>query len=288
MTTMTMRTVSISVLHDLVDGVVDVLGRVEGDARLHAGRQLALDRRPSPCGRASMTSSELALGSTQTPMNTAVLPDEAHVLVVVVGAEHDVGDVLEADQRAVLLADDELAGTPRPTRRSVVAVRLSWTSAPLVWPTADEVVVGGERLAHLRRADVERRHAIGLEPGAHGEGAPAEDVGALHAVDRREARLHDADQVVGDLVVLEDRRAEAQVHRRELRVGRLDVDGRHLGLGRQIGAHLVDARADVGQRVGGVEVELEADVDGREALARSATRCSRCRRRRRSRARAAW
>ena len=119
----------------------------------------------------------------------------------------------------------------------------------MVWPTADEVVVGGERLAHLRRADVERGHAIGLEPGADGEGAPAEDVGALHAVDRREARLHDADQVVGDLVALEDRRAEAQVHRRELRVGRLDVDRRDLRLGRQIGAHLVDARADVGERV---------------------------------------
>ena len=137
---------------------------------------------------------------------------------------------------------------------------------PLGLPDGRQVVVGGERLPHLRRADVERRHAIGLEPGAHGERAPAEDVGALHALDRRQARLHDADQVVGDLVVLEDRRAEAQVHRRELRVGRLDVDGGDLGLGRQIGAHLVHARADVGERVRGVEVELQADVDGREPL----------------------
>ena len=37
-----------------------------------------------------------------------LLPGEAHVLIVGVGAEHDVGDVLEAHQRAVLLADDEL------------------------------------------------------------------------------------------------------------------------------------------------------------------------------------
>ena len=37
--------------------------------------------------------------------------------------------------------------------------------------------------------------------------------------------------------------------------------------GRQVGAHLVDARADVGQRVGGVEVELEPDVDRREPWA---------------------
>ena len=98
------------------------------------------------------------------------------------------------------------------------------------------------------------------------ERASAEDVGALHAVDRREPRLDDADQVVGDLVVLEDRRAEAQVHRRELRVGGLDGDRGDLRFGRKIGAHLVDARADVRERVGGVEVELQADVDRREAL----------------------
>ena len=84
--------------------------------------------------------------------------------------------------------------------------------------------------------------------------------------DRRQARLHDADQVVGDLVVFEDVRAEAQVHRRDLRVGRLDVDGGDLRLGRQVGAHLIDARADVGERAGGGEVQLEPHVDGRQAL----------------------
>ena len=150
--------------------------------------------------------------------------------------------------------------------RSVVAVRFSWTQRALGLADRRQVVVGGQRLPHLRRADVERRHAVGLQPGAHRERAPAEDVGALHAVDRRQPRLHDADQVVGDLVVLEDLRAEAQVHRRELRVGRLDADGRDLRLGRQIGAHLVHARADVGERAGGVEVELQADVDRRQAL----------------------
>ena len=36
-------------------------------------------------------------------MKTALLAGDAHVLVVGVGAEHDVGDVLEAHQRAALL-----------------------------------------------------------------------------------------------------------------------------------------------------------------------------------------
>ena len=140
-------------------------------------------------------------------------------------------------------ADDELAELVDATCRSVLAVRLIWTSCALGLPDGGEVVVRRQRRAHLRRADVERRHAVGLEPGADGERAPAEDVGALHALDGREARLHDADQVVGDLVLLENVRAEAQVHRGELRVRRLDVDRRDLGLGRQVRADLVDARA---------------------------------------------
>ena len=65
-----------------------------------------------------------------------------------------------------------------------------------------EVIVGRQRLAHLGRADVERRHPVGLEPDAHRERAPAQDVGPLHAADRRQARLHDADEVIGDLVLL--------------------------------------------------------------------------------------
>ena len=76
---------------------------------LHAGRQLALDRCSISLRTRSMTSSELALGSTQTPMNTAFLPEKRTSVVVVVGAEHDVGDVLEAHQRAVLLADRRAA-----------------------------------------------------------------------------------------------------------------------------------------------------------------------------------
>ena len=83
-----------------------------------------------------MTSSELALGSTQTPMKTALLAGEAHVLLVGVGAEHHVGDVVQADERAALLADDEVLELVDRCRGRCVAVRLIWTSAPFVCPTA--------------------------------------------------------------------------------------------------------------------------------------------------------
>ena len=52
MTTMTISSVSISVLHDLVQRVVDVLGGVVGDLDVQAGGQAALDLGHRPRARA--------------------------------------------------------------------------------------------------------------------------------------------------------------------------------------------------------------------------------------------
>src|SRR5262249_36632040 len=145
--------------------------------------------------------------------------------VVVVGAENDVGDVLEADERAPLLLDDELLEF---VDRVEIGRRGEVRLDELVLGLADcgQVVVGGERLSYLRWAYVERRYAVRFEPGADRERAASQDVGLLYAGDGGEARLYDADEVVGDLIFLEDGRAEAQVHRGEHRIGRFDVDGR--------------------------------------------------------------
>jgi hypothetical protein len=83
----------------------------------------------------------------------------------------------------------------------------------------------------------------------------------LHAGDGREAGLDHAHQVVGDLVLVERLRREAQVGRRELGVGGLDVDRGHLRLGGQVAADLVDLGADLGEGLDRVVVELEAGRD---------------------------
>ena len=118
----------------------------------------------------SITSSELAFGSTHTPMNTASSPENRTVLIVVLGAERDLGDVLEPDQRAALRADHQLLelvhGLQIGRRRDV-----DLDERALGLADRREVVVGGERRADLRRADPERRHPIGLEPRAHRERA---------------------------------------------------------------------------------------------------------------------
>ena len=61
-------------LHHFVQRVGNILGRVVGHARREAGRQIFLDRAPSPARTRLMTSSELAFGKAQTPMNTARSP----------------------------------------------------------------------------------------------------------------------------------------------------------------------------------------------------------------------
>ena len=129
-----------------------------------------------------------------------------------------------------------------------------------------QVVVPRQRVAHHRRRDAVRRHPIGLQPDAHGERARAENVGALHAADRAQLRLHDARQVVGDLVRIEIVRREPEIDRRELVVGRLEVDDRRLRLGRQIVAHLRDLGLDLRQRGVGVVVQLQMHGDRAEPL----------------------
>ena len=97
-TIMTMSSVSIRVLNDLVDRVVDVLGGVVGDARLHAGRQLLLNRAPSRSRTRFMTSSEFALGKHPHAHEHRAACRRTHFGVVVLGAQHDVRDVAQADE----------------------------------------------------------------------------------------------------------------------------------------------------------------------------------------------
>ena len=107
MTMMTMRTVSASVCSTSL--IAFSMYPVESNAMFACMPVGSSARRRSIWPRTRpITSSELAFGSTQIPMNTAFLPGESHVGVVVVCAELHVGDVLEPHVRAALLADDEL------------------------------------------------------------------------------------------------------------------------------------------------------------------------------------
>ena len=129
----------------------------------------------------------------------------------------------------------------------------------------------GERVVILQgdtdfgRADTTGGEFGRLQPDAHRKYPTAEHVGALHAFDRGEPRLHHAVQIIGDLVLIEGVRVETQVSGGELAVGGLDVDRRRLGSRRQFAADLVDLGADLGKRRVGVVVEPEKNFDRADA-----------------------
>jgi hypothetical protein len=130
------------------------------------------------------------------------LAGKAHFRVVIFGAQHHVADVFEADDGAVLLPDHQAFELLHRTQIGV-GRQVDLDQGALGASHGGQEVVGGQGLAHLDRADVEGGHAFGFQPDAHGKGAGAEDVGPLDALKGRQPRLHDAHEVIGDLVLLE-------------------------------------------------------------------------------------
>ena len=246
------------------DGARDVLGPVVGDLACDLLGQVLLQLVHLDADALDHVE-RVGVGQRPDADEHRRLAVEVDRGVVILGPEDHVGDVAQPHGRALALADHhllELLG------RAKVGVggQVHLDQLALGLAHRRQVVVGGERLPDLGGADVERRHPVGLEPDSHGEGARAEDVRALHAVDGGEPRLDRADQVIGDLILFEELGGEAEVGGGELAVGRLDVEDRDLRLRRKIAAHLIDLGADLGQGLGGVEVEPQAGPDDGDVL----------------------
>ena len=92
----------------------------------------------------------------------------------------------------------------RHRRQVGVGRQIDLHQGSLGLPHGRDEVVGRQGPAHLEGTDIVGRHAVGLEPNAHGKGPGSQDVGPLHAGDGRQPRLHHAHQVVGDLVLLQE------------------------------------------------------------------------------------
>ena len=244
-------------------GIGDVVGGIIGDAGLEPDRQVPLDGRHLRLYPFDDVDG-IGVGERPDPDPDRGLAGIADVGIVVFGPQHHVGDVADPDDGPVLLAHHQpLELLDRAQVR--VGGQVDLDECPLAPADGGKEVVGGQGLAYLGGADVLGRHPIGLEPDAHGERAGAEDVGPLYPLDGGKTGLNDAHQVVGDLVLLQDVRTEAQIGGGELAVGRLDVDNRHLRLRGQVATHLVHLGADLGQGLGGIVVKPEAHVDRGEA-----------------------
>ena len=178
---------------------------------------------------------------------------EAHLGIVILRAEHHVGDVAQAHELVAVAAHDEIFefihGTQIRVRRQIHRDQRTFRLAD-----GGKKIVRRQRRADFIRTDVERREPVRFEPDAHRERASAEDVRRLHAFERGQARLHDAREIIRDLVRLQNVRSETQVARGELRIRRGDGQRGNFRLGRQIVADLIHLGADFGERLFGIVI----------------------------------
>ena len=247
-----------------MNGITDVFGRVIADAGIEPRWHLLLEFFQLDT-HTTDDIDDVGVGLGKHTGKYCGLAGITHQRVIVLGAQLDVSDVLQPHDGVIPLVDHqapEVLGTVHIGIGGEVGLHQR------TFGTADggKVIVGGQRRPDLRRTDVQRCHVVRLEPDPHCKGARAEDLNPLYSRDRSQARLHHPSQVVGDLFGRQDLRPEAEIGRGKLRVGRLHTDRRHLGLGRQVVAHLIDLGGDVGERLGGVIVELEPRSDDRDAL----------------------
>ena len=234
-------------LDHFVDGVADVFRRVVGDFSLQAARQIFLDGNHF-LAHAFDDVERVRVRQRPDAHEDRVLAAETDFGVVIFRAERNVGDVAQAHERAAGLADDEIFEF---LDRAQIGVRRQIDLDERTFRVADggEKIIRRELFADLIRADVERREPVGFQPDAHRKSASAQNVRALHAFERGQARLHDAHEIIRDLVRLQNVRRETQIAPGELRIGGLDVDDRHFGFRRQIVADLIYLRIDFRKRL---------------------------------------
>ena len=187
-------------LEHLVDGVLDVLGRVVRNPRLDPGGQLRLDPGHGVTDPPDHLE-RVGRGEYPDAHERRALAVEAHVLLVVLRSQHDIGDVAEPDHVALVFLHHqppELFGSLKVRVRDQV----HRDHRTLGLAQRREVVVLGQSVADLGGRNAHRRHLLGLEPDSHRERAAPEDLGALDPGDRAELGLDDTRQVVGDLVLV--------------------------------------------------------------------------------------
>ena len=241
-----------------MDRGVHEFGGIVDDLAVEPARQLRLDFRKHPVHAVDHVEQIGGRRHLDADIDR-LLAVETDLRFVVLGAERDGGDVLQAHHGAVRLFDHEVAefiGGMQAGRGGQVDLH----HLALGIADAGYVVVGGQRLADVGRRQPERRELLRIEPGAQGEHLLAEQFRRLHAGDRLQLGLHHAGEVVGDLVRLERVAVEAEIHGVD---GLADLDGedRLQRPGRQLIENRIDLGIDLGQRLVGIVVEPQIDRD---------------------------
>ena len=247
-----------------MDGVIDVSRGVVGHLSRHSGWQFLLDLLqfdPHPldhvdrvCGRQDPDAHEHGF-----------LAGETHFGVVVFGAENDVGDVAQPNERVFVLFDYELFEL---IRRVEVRVCSQINLQKRAFGAADgrQVVISRKRTLNVARANIQCRHPLRFHPDAHGKGTTAENIRLLHSTDGGQTWLDQTHQIIGHLVRLKNVGCKTKVSRRKLGISCLDCYDRNFRFRREVTPDGIYPGADVGQSFVGVIVQFQTHGDRRNTL----------------------
>ena len=180
------------------------------------------------------------------------------------GAQLHARDVRQTDDRAAAIGHDEILeliggtqiGVGQQVDLNEIALGLAHGGDVVVAPQGPEDITGRE---------VVRRQPIGIDPDTHGDRTAANDIGPLHAGDRRQLRLERARQPIGDCRNVPLLGRKAQIERRVGTVGALHLDLWRLGLRRKLRPHLLQPCCHLGQRRGAVLIQLQSHRHGADA-----------------------
>ena len=251
-------------MQNFVNGVLDIRGRVVGNAQFDARRQLFLNCRQR-IAHALDYVKRIRGGQDPNAHEGCSLSVEPYIRIVILCAELNVCDFAHADNDAVLLLNNHLAEVIRVPQIGI-GNQIDRHGRSLGRSQSREIIIFRQCIAHVGRGHVTRRHLVRLQPQPHRKGAITENVGTLYAADRAKLRLHHTGEIVTDLVFIKLGRGEPDVHRRKLRVGGFQIDNRRFGLRRQVISNLCNFRLNLGQRGVGIVVELEMDIDRAQPL----------------------
>ena len=158
-----------------MDRVVDVSGRVVSHFRLHSGRQFFFDLLELGAHVFDHVNG-VGVRQNENAHEDGFLAGEAHFSVVIFGAEHDVRDVAQPDERAFVLFDDELFEL---ISRVQIGVRgqVHLKQGAFGAPDGREKIVFGKSAPNIGRRNIQCGHALRFHPNAHRERTPSENVG---------------------------------------------------------------------------------------------------------------
>ncbi len=248
---------------DIIDRVLDIDGGIVVDITRDALRQAGCDVVSIDLPHPGDHFDGIGIGGHVDLHEHRLLIDEHGGRGITLIAQLDFCDVPQTHDSAVLLAQHHVFKTLHRTQVGV-SLQVHLDHAAFARAHRGEHVIGRQRCTHLAGGQPQRRHALLVQPDAHGKYAGGIGAGAQYARQGRQLGLYLPNHVIRHAVG-----GQLVADKRDVHAAHLLTDGqvkhRVLRLLRQLVTQLVDLGDDLGEHF--VGVGLGADIGGNGAQA---------------------